>query len=380
MNKCHDGSDFAPSERLSGAELKSQVETLSTNQEMVKILDLMPFLIMILNRQRQAIFINSALLQKLDTSNPNDIIGKRPGEIFSCCNSQEHPGGCGTSKYCRYCGAVNAIMESSRLGKTVKSNCAITNHDFDSVDLSISAIPYEMADGECHTLLIMHDISDSQRRTVLERIFFHDMLNLVGNLTSAADLAYHGGSSDNQQLGRFINRISDEMAEGINAQRDLVAAEDGRLRVNMQEALTSDLIESTTYLMKTYFSESGKILKIAEDSEDELLVTDVRLLRRVLVNMLKNAMESTEVGGTVTIRAHRNDAWIEFQVHNCSYIPEEIQLQLFKRSFSSKGEGHGVGTYSMKLLTHKYLHGRISFTSDPVKGTTFVASYPAEIV
>jgi sensor histidine kinase regulating citrate/malate metabolism len=67
---------------------------------------------------------------------------------------------------------------------------------------------------------------------------------------------------------------------------------------------------------------------------------------------------------------------IEFQVTNPTFIPKEIQLQIFQRSFSTKGENRGIGTYSIKLLTERYLKVRISFTSLDEKGTSFYARYP----
>ncbi len=52
-------------------------------------------------------------------------------------------------------------------------------------------------------------------------------------------------------------------------------------------------------------------------------------------------------------------------------MADDVRLQIFQRSFSTKGGGRGIGTYSMKLLTEKYLHGEIHFTSTNPKGTTF---------
>jgi sensor histidine kinase regulating citrate/malate metabolism len=54
-------------------------------------------------------------------------------------------------------------------------------------------------------------------------------------------------------------------------------------------------------------------------------------------------------------------------------MPPEVQLQIFQRSFSTKGKGRGVGTYSMKLLTERYLGGKLAFTSAAGEGTTFTA-------
>jgi sensor histidine kinase regulating citrate/malate metabolism len=44
---------------------------------------------------------------------------------------------------------------------------------------------------------------------------------------------------------------------------------------------------------------------------------------------------------------------------------------MFKRSFTTKGIGRGLGTYSMKLLGEKYLKGKVGFESSKQNGTTF---------
>jgi sensor histidine kinase regulating citrate/malate metabolism len=46
-------------------------------------------------------------------------------------------------------------------------------------------------------------------------------------------------------------------------------------------------------------------------------------------------------------------------------------MQLFQRSFSTKGNGRGIGTYSIKLLTENYLKGKVSFFSNEEEGTVF---------
>jgi len=41
------------------------------------------------------------------------------------------------------------------------------------------------------------------------------------------------------------------------------------------------------------------------------------------------------------------------------------------RLLSTKGEGRGVGTYSIRLFTEKYLKGKVSFTSEVGQWTHF---------
>ena len=59
-------------------------------------------------------------------------------------------------------------------------------------------------------------------------------------------------------------------------------------------------------------------------------------------------------------------------------IPPDDQLQIFQRSFSTKGRGRGLGTYSIRLLGEAYLGGAVSFTSTQRTGTTFRIELPLE--
>ena len=95
--------------------------------------------------------------------------------------------------------------------------------------------------------------------------------------------------------------------------------------------------------------------------------------------MLKNALEACRSGQSVLAGCREVGGCVQFWVHNPSFIPREVQLQLFQRSFSTKGTGRGLGTYSMKLLSERYLKGQVFFTSTPEAGTTFTAAYPLEL-
>ncbi|MBK7132833.1 MAG: hypothetical protein IPH69_08460 [Bacteroidales bacterium] len=52
-------------------------------------------------------------------------------------------------------------------------------------------------------------------------------------------------------------------------------------------------------------------------------------------------------------------------------LSEEVQMRIFQRSFSTKGKGRGLGTYSIRLMTENYLHGKVSFVSNEADGTVF---------
>jgi signal transduction histidine kinase len=106
--------------------------------------------------------------------------------------------------------------------------------------------------------------------------------------------------------------------------------------------------------------------------------TDPILLGRVLMNLLKNALEASPTGAEVRLAGRLADSRVEFSVWNPGVVPEEARLRIFQRSFSTKGAGRGIGTYSVRLFAEGYLGGEVSFTSSENDGTTFAVSLPLD--
>ena len=120
----------------------------------------------------------------------------------------------------------------------------------------------------------------------------------------------------------------------------------------------------------------GIEIQIAPFSETLAFISDEAILRRVLVNAVKNAPEAAETGSTVTIGFGGSSSAVKFFVHNPGMIDESVQSNIFKRYYSTKGGNRGLGTYSMKLLTEEYLGGEVSFWSTADRGTTFTFLIP----
>jgi signal transduction histidine kinase len=98
----------------------------------------------------------------------------------------------------------------------------------------------------------------------------------------------------------------------------------------------------------------------------------------VLVNLIKNALEASSPGETVTV-SFENRGVPTFRVHNPAVMSEAVQAQLFQRSFTTKeGSGRGVGTYSVKLFVENYLRGTVTLHSTAQMGTTFIVTLPPE--
>jgi len=230
-------------------------------------------------------------------------------------------------------------------------------------------------DGGTFLFLSLRDIAPRLRRAAVERVFFHDILNSISGLKVHLDLLRaKQASPETQALVDKTERILASLVEEIRGQRTLLAAENGTLRVQRNLVAAAELVGE---LIARFDGETGdKTLAVAGFSEPVSFVSDASLVRRILVNMITNALEASPPGSTIALGFRPAAGGVELRVRNPGSMSEEVRRQVFHRSFSTKGESRGLGTWSMKLLAEDYLGGSVSFTSDPVEGTTFVLSLP----
>lgn len=369
-------TEFAPAERSSQDTVKHQHSHFTEFKMLRTIADSVPDVILILNSNRQIVCANQLLLETLNQDSLDSVLGKRPGEALNCKNAFKTEGGCGTSEFCRTCGAVQAILQSQK-GLSDMKECRIVQQTGDALDMRVWATPLEIAE-EKFTIFAAKDISNEKRRRALERIFFHDVLNTAGGLQGFAQMLYETMKDDPDEIISTMYHISETLIDEINAQKALMAAENNDLKLNIAEIPSLMLLNRLKETYENHIVAEDKTIKISIKSEEITFRSDLALVKRVVGNMLKNALEASKNGDTVELSCHREDDQIRFSVNNSIYIPRDVQLQIFQRSFSTKGAGRGLGTYSMKLLSERYLNGQVGFKSEKESGTTFYVTYPIE--
>jgi signal transduction histidine kinase len=305
---------------------------------------------------------------------PATLLGLRPGEALNCLHACVGEGGCGTSEFCSTCGAVQSIL-SAQQGQAEERECRILRAtDGEAMDLLVRSSPLEY-EGESFIVCAITDISHLKRRRALERVFFHDLLNTATGLKMLSHLVDESKPARLIELAKSLRHAVDMLIEEVASQRDLSSAESHELRVRPARISSRKLLEG---LLATWEHAESRGCHVVLDpaAEDVEFTSDITILSRVIGNMIKNAVEACHRGNTVTVGCAREGDAMRFWVHNPGFIPREVQLELFKRSFSTKGTGRGLGTYSMRLLTERYLKGKVAFSSSEPSGTTFSATYP----
>ena len=113
------------------------------------------------------------------------------------------------------------------------------------------------------------------------------------------------------------------------------------------------------------------------EKEAKSIVTDPDMLRRVLRNLVNNAVQAMPQGGKLDIRAFKDaDDW-EVTIEDTGVgIPEEVKPKLFTPLFTTKAKGQGFGLAVVKRMTEA-LGGTVTFESEEGEGTKFILRFPS---
>lgn len=366
---------FAPEQRSTPEELANDIRLLGDQDGLDELCSAVAGAVAILNENRQILYANRDFIALTGDRESGTLLGTRPGEAVGCVHAHEMPGGCGTAMHCRYCGAVGAILECLETGKRVEKETGLTIGAADGsgdLDLAISASPI-VRNGRRLVLVTVRDNSDTRRRQIMERLFFHDILNSASGIFGALELLRElPDKNEGSDLIGVSLYSSSNLVEEVQTFRLITRAEQGDLEVRTEPVEGLALLAGAADLVRYHQIVRGKRIELDPESPRIKLETDPGILSRILVNMIKNALEATASGGEIRagIRMVGSDR-AAFYVWNDAVMEPEIKEQIFHKSFSTKGKDRGLGTWSILLFGERYLGGAVSFDSEEGSGTEF---------
>lgn len=375
MNKKNMQSEFAPAARADAKTLSRQAAVFRDNLLAGELLEGVPDAVMVLNSCRQIVYMNSAALRLSTTAgSTSDCVGLRPGELLQCIHADNETGGCGTTLFCRVCGAARVIMNVIR-GNGDVQECRIRRTDGSDLNLLVWGRPFSWDDSP-FTIFSIQDISSRTRLRILERSFFHDVLNSAGGIRNMVEVLQDVDTSSFKETQRLIHDLANDMIEQIQFQRDVGYAENGGLQTCMAAHPVRGIVEEVIVRSRKNHLCQGRSIRLLEGNGDCAVITDAGLLKRCLTHVIRNALETIKAGDEVKVRWKYEDGCVDIQVFNPGYIAEDVQLQIFQRSFSTRETRRGIGTYGVKIIVEHYLDGTVWFQSDKKEGTCFHVRIP----
>ncbi|MBA3009820.1 MAG: HAMP domain-containing histidine kinase [Proteobacteria bacterium] len=368
---------FAPAQRTEKRKFRNQIADISENIIMNTLLKTAAGLLVVLNEDRQIVALNHAFLEGLGIKDVQDALGLRLGESLSCIHAFEEPAGCGTTEYCVSCGAAIAMMAAIQDNQTNEQICALVS-DRDGIVsdicLKVKAEPIQI-DNNRWIIFYAQDITQQQFWINLDHVFFHDINNTLTALYGNVQL-FEMADPDNENI-KPIRQGVERLINEVAIQRNFSQHKDATYVPKRTTVSLGDIKMELGVIINGHKASLKK--KIIEDwpEQEVILETDALLLSRILGNMVINALEATQKGGSIRISVTATQKEISWSVWNKIDIPDPIQKRIFQRHFSSKpGDSRGLGTYSMKLFGEAYLKGKISFHSTVDQGTVFTFTLP----
>lgn len=374
MTKAPATADFtwdleALARRASARSLAASASRVESTPYAVGILEAFPGPAFILNAERQLVGANEQAYRAFGSGARDDMFGSRPGEIVGCQVAHREPGGCGTGEACRQCGILGSILTSAETRRHSRGEGMLSTVDGGTINVEVAVNCIEL-ESEPLLFLGFRDISAEKHREFLQGAFLHDLMNTAGGLQGLLEIS-RDDRTDRAELIPIIEGLVKTIVDEVEGQKHILRAEQGNLQLELSPLDLDQMLAQVTTLYRAHPVARGRTLALVA-STGATVVTDGTLLRRVVGNMIKNALEATPEGGQVAVSAATEDEQMVISVHNPSFIPESVQAHIFKRGFSTKGQGRGTGTHAMRIITERYLGGHIEFVSRESTGTRFM--------
>lgn len=206
----------------------------------------------------------------------------------------------------------------------------------------------------------------------------HDIRNPLQAITSDVYLAKSDLSTVDGEGKEGLKESLDEIGKNVMYINKIVTDLQDYARPLKPVAETTDfegLCE--TVLLKTDIPKAIKACHTVDEGAKQFM-SDPELLRRILSNLVINAVQAMPQGGELTIHAYRKQGDIIIDVQDTGIgIPEDVKPKLFTPLFTTKSKGQGFGLVVAKRVTES-MKGTISFVSKEGQGTTFTVRLPAK--
>jgi len=154
-----------------------------------------------------------------------------------------------------------------------------------------------------------------------------------------------------------------------------------KMEPRLEDVDVSQTLTQTIGLLENYARINNINIRTDFAPDIPIIASDQSQLQQVFLNLISNAIDAIGKDGRVEVLSRRRDDRIAVEiVDNGPGIPLEMQKRIFDPFVTTKqpGKGTGLGLWISYNIMEK-LGGKISFSSQPRKGTTFTVEIPVVI-
>jgi PAS domain S-box-containing protein len=201
-------------------------------------------------------------------------------------------------------------------------------------------------------------------------------------LSSVSLVGKYSEIGDTEKLDKHLVRIKESVNNLTSILNDFLSLdklEEGFVKAEMENIdaceLILDVIESIRGITK-----EGQFITFVNELNKKEIHTDRNIFRNLMINLLSNAIKYSNEGKEIIVKAYQKGSvfCLDVKDHGIG-IPYEDQVNIFERFYRANNIGNEKGTGLGLNIVKKYieiLNGRITFESEPNKGSTFYIEIP----
>jgi PAS domain S-box-containing protein len=272
---------------------------------------------------------------------------------------------------------VDRFYGSLRAGKTV--HYAVTTESKETVKQLIFEISiYPSTNGILYTIEDKTEQETTRRLSAIGAMagmVGHDIRNPLQAIVADVFLIKSNlVEMQKNELNDEIQESLESIENNISYINKIVADLQDYARPLTPEIKDVDLSDLFAVICRTIKAPENIVL--TADSGNLKLKTDPELVRRVIINLVTNAIQALPNGGKVDLVGFeiRESVFITVSDNGVG-IPEEVKPKLFTPMVTTKSKGQGFGLAVVKRLVEA-LGGSITFESEVGKGTKFIIMLP----
>lgn len=204
-------------------------------------------------------------------------------------------------------------------------------------------------------------------------------------LSSASLLSRYTQTEDQDNRNRHVHRIKEAVKHLNDLLEDFLSLgklEEGKVNAQSDQFVLKELLEDIADEMWGILKARQEIMVLCPYTG--LVVTDKKLLRNMLINLISNAVKFSPEEGKIQIEGQCNDTMIMLRVTDYGIgISEEDQQHLFSTFFRGKNainiQGTGLGLHIVKRYAD-LLQAEVQLESALSKGTTVTITIPRRVL
>jgi len=222
---------------------------------------------------------------------------------------------------------------------------------------------------------------ESMRRFVADAS--HELRTPISVIRGEADVALSQdrSSAEYQQSMAIVLDESRRLSRLVDDLLNLARADAGHVKLQFRDFYLNDLLADCCRAAQT-LAAARKIAIECRPTADLQFRGDEELLRRLVMNLLDNAIRYTPAGGKVDVALETGGDQVRIRVSDTGAgIPEEAAPHIFERFYradkarSRQEGGFGLGLAIVKWIAESH-NGAVELTSRNGGGSAFTVTLP----